>query len=56
MDANNSDNASRQRNPNILDALDPMHRSLLNSNLRYEQGISFMCLIFVKVVSHHLHC
>lgn len=26
------------RNPAILHILDPMHRSLLNNNLQYEQG------------------
>lgn len=45
MDLNQDDNSSRKRNPNILQALDPMHRSLLNSNLRYEQGIIQYSLI-----------
>lgn len=29
---------TRKRNPAILEVLDPMHRSLLNNNFRYEQG------------------
>lgn len=33
-----SEAAAKKRNPAILRILDPMHRSLLNKNLQYEQG------------------
>lgn len=33
-----SDVQVKQRNPAILRILDPLHRSLLNSNLQYDEG------------------
>lgn len=35
---NIGDGQRKKRNPAILAILDPLHRSLLNSNLQYEQG------------------
>lgn len=32
------DDKVKKRNPAILAILDPLHRSLLTNNLRYEQG------------------
>lgn len=33
-----SDESVKKPNPAILAILDPLHRSLLNNNLQYEQG------------------
>lgn len=33
-----SDDQVKRPNPAILAILDPLHRSLLNNNLQYEQG------------------